>query len=298
MENRQKELRNNPWVDVPCTADVWNLLKEIRVSDTYYRRGDGQATQDLDWVEATHRNWVKDIIDLSDFDYCYFVNGTTDAIHHWKLTDKRPWQKLCYGEYEYPDMIGDWGDVTCDVPGQYMDEETHRASKMGIIDLNKVLYMSIPSSADGNYFNLPNTQAPVILDCTYVSSTDIQRIDVPSNTEQVFFSFSKGFGLIGQRLGLVYTKEPHSTLQTLKEFENWNYNGPKIMELIMSNYKVDTMWNRHRDLQIAICENYEFEPSDCFFLATTKDPYYKRRRRMKWNDNARICITPLFDKYK
>ena len=59
---------------------------------------------------------------------------------------------------------------------------------------------------------------PVILDCTYVSSTNIQRIDVPTNTEQVFFSFSKGFGLIGQRLGLVYTKKPHPTLDLLKWF--------------------------------------------------------------------------------
>jgi hypothetical protein len=294
----KKTLRNNPWVDVPCHKDVWNLLKEQRISDTYYRRGDGQATQDLDWVEATHRNWVKDIIDLSDFGYCYFVNGTTDAIHHWKLTDKRPWQKLCYGEYEYPDMIGPWGNVTCDVPGQYMDEETHRAGKIGIIDPNKVLYMSIPSSADGNYFDLPDTQAPVILDCTYISSTDIQRIDVPLNTEQVFFSFSKGFGLVGQRLGLVYTKEPHLTLQTLKRFENWNYSGVKTIDLIMANFTVDEMWNRHKDLQEVICEEYEFEPSDCFFLATTRDSYYKRRRRMKWNDNARICITPFFDEYK
>jgi len=42
-----------------------------------------------------------------------------------------------------------------------------------------------------------------------------------------------------------------------------------------------------------ICEKYDFKPSDCYFLATTKDPYYEERRRMRWNDNARICITPL-----
>ena len=294
----KEKLRNNPWVDVPCHIDVWHLLKEQRISDTYYRRGDGQATQDLDWVEALHRSWVHEIIDLSEFQHCYFVNGTTDAIHHWKLTDKRPWQKLCYGEYEYPDMIGDWGDVTCDVPDQYMDEKTHRAGKTGIIDPNKVLYMSIPSSADGNYFALPDTESPVILDCTYISSTDIQMINVPINTEQVFFSFSKGFGLVGQRLGLVYTKKPHPILQTLKEFENWNYGGVRTMDLIMSNFKVDEMWNRHREEQIKICNDYGFEPSDCFFLATTKDNYYRRRRRMKWNDNARICITSLFDEYK
>ena len=294
----KEKLRNNPWVDVPCHIDVWHLLKEQRISDTYYRRGDGQATQDLDWVEALHRSWVHEITDLSEFQHCYFVNGTTDAIHHWKLTDKRPWQKLCYGEYEYPDMIGDWGDVTCDVPGQYMDEETHRAAKPGVIDPNKVLYMSIPSAADGNFFDLPDTQAPVILDCTYVSSTNIHKINIPPNTEQIFFSFSKGFGLVGQRLGLVYTKEPHPTLQTLKEFENWNYGGVKTMDYIMSNFTVDEMWKRHREEQIWICETYEFKPSSCFFLATTRDNYFRRRRRMKWNDNARICLTSLFDDYK
>ena len=297
MENR-KELRNNPWVDVPMSVDVWHLLKEQRVSDTYYKRGNGDATQDLDWVEATHRNWVHEIIDLSEFPHCYFVNGTTDAIHHWQMTDKRPWQKLCYGEYEYPDMIRENGSVTCDVPDQYMDETTHRAGKNGIIDPNKPLYVSVPSSANGNFFDLRVGDAPVILDCTYVGSTDIKKINVPRNTEQVFFSFSKGFGLVGQRLGLVYTKEPHATLQTLKDFENWNYGGVKTIDLIMANFTVDEMWNRHVEEQHIICHKYGFEPSDCFFLATTKDPYYTRRRRMKWNDDARICITSLFDKYK
>ena len=294
----EKELRNNPWVDVPMHEDAWHLLKEQRISDTYYKRGNQDATQDLDWVEAQHRNWVHEIIDLSDFQYCYFVNGTTDALHHWQMTDKRPWQKLCYGEYEYPDIIRERGSVTCDVPGQYMDEATHRAGKNGIIDPNKVLYVSVPSSADGNYFKLPDTPAPVILDCTYISSTNIQKINVPENTEQVFFSFSKGFGMIGQRLGLVYTKKPHKTLHLLKDFENWNYGGVKTIDLIMSNFKVDEMWNKYRDIQLEICKDYNFKPSDCFFLATTKDNYYKRRRRMKWNDDARICITPLFEQYK
>ena len=265
------------------TADVWNLLKEIRVSDTYYRRGDGQATQDLDWVEATHRNWVKDIIDLSDFGYCYFTNGTTDAIHHWLMTEDREWQHF-QGEYEYPSLIK---------PGT----EVCTGYKEYTIDPNKILYVSIPSAADGNFCDI-NVDCPVILDCTYISSTSIHTIDIPSNTEQIFFSFSKGFGLVGQRLGLVYTKEPHPTLQTLKEFENWNYGGVKTMDYIMSNFAVDEMWKRHREEQIWICENYEFKPSSCFFLATTRDNYFRRRRRMKWNDNARICLTSLFDDYK
>ena len=76
------------------TEDVWHLLKEQRISDTYYKRGSGQATQELDWVEAEHRTWVHEIIDLSDFPYCYVTNGTTDAIHHWLLTEDRQWQYI------------------------------------------------------------------------------------------------------------------------------------------------------------------------------------------------------------
>ena len=289
----KNKLRKNPWIDVPCHNDVLDLLTNLKVADTYYERGNGQATNDLNHAEALHREWVKDIIDLKDFKHCYFVNGATDAIHHWVLTEKRPWQKLCYGEYEYADTIGTAGQVTCDVPGQHMDEQTGRSALKGNIDPNKPLFVSVPSAADGNYFDVGNIQAPVILDCTYVSSTKIQRINVPVNTEQVFFSFSKGFGLVGQRLGLVYTKEPHATLHRLKEFENWNYNSVKTLSLIMDKFAVDDMWNRYRQQQLKICEQYNFVASDCFFLATTKDPYYTRRRRMKWNNNARICITPL-----
>jgi len=276
---KKRQIRNNRWVDVPMTNDVWHLLKEQRMSDTYYKRGDGQATRDLDWVEATHRNWVHEIIDLSEFPYCYFVNGTTDAIHHWLLTDDREYQHY-QGEYEYPQMIR---------PGH----EACVGYKDSVIDPDKVLYVSVPSGCDGNYFDLEDVDCPVILDCTYVSTTNIQRINPPKNTEQVFFSFSKGFGLVGQRLGLVYTKEPHKTLHTLKEFENWNYGGVKTIDLIMSNYSVDDMWNTHKDKQLELCDEYNLIPSDCFFLANSSDEYYKRRRRMKFNDSARLCLTPL-----
>ena len=297
IDSMKREIRKKSYIDVPCHKDVMNILKEQTISQTYYKRGSGQATTDLNQVEAMHREWVKDIIDLKNFPYCYFVNGATDAIHHWVITDKRPWQKLCYGEYEYRDMIDSKGSVTCDVPGQYMNEETGRSALPAIIDPNKPLYISIPSAADGNYFNLGNIQAPIILDCTYVSSTNKQTINVPVTTEQVFFSFSKGFGLVGQRLGLVYTKQPHKSLHLLKEFENWNYTGVCIIKQIMKNFAVDEMWNRYRDKQLQICNLLDVTPADCFYIATTRDPFYQRRRRMQWNDTARLCLTSFFDDY-
>ena len=293
----KQQLRKNAYIDVPCHKDVLDILKKQSVSDTYFKRGSGKATIEFEAVEAQHREWVKDVIDLSTFKFCYFTYGATDAIHHWQLTEKRLWQKLCYGEYEYADTVGTPGQVTCDVPGQHMDEQTGRSALKGNIDPIKPLFVSVPSAADGNYFDIGNIEAPVILDCTYISSTNKQRINVPKNTEQVFFSFSKGFGLVGERLGLVYTKEPHATLHLLKEFENWNYTGVRTMQLIMENFAVDEMWNKHRDKQLQICKDYDLTPSDCFYIATSRDKFWTRRRRMRWNDTARICIASLFDDY-
>jgi len=293
--NQIKEiLKNNKFVDVPLTDEVRELLNNQVASYGYYARGNGQATHELDMLEQDHRKWVSEIIDLSDFPHCYFTQGTTDAIHHWRMTEKRPWQKLCYGEYQYMDMIGPEGTVCCDVPGQYMKDG--RSALPSVIDKDKPLYISIPSAADGNFFNPQERgpiEAPVILDCTYIGATDIQKIDVPKNTEQVFFSFSKGFGMVGQRLGLVYTKEPHPSLERLKSVECWNYNGVQLISQIINVIPVDGMWKKYRDRQLAVCEQYDLKPSDCYFLATSKDPYYKERRRMRWNDDARICITPL-----
>ena len=90
----------------------------------------------------------------------------------------------------------------------------------------------------------------------------------------------------------MYTKEPHPTLHRLKEYENWNYGGVRTMQLIMNSFSVDSMFNRYRKMQLDVCKEYEFTPSDVFYLATTKDRYYTRRRRV--GDNARICLTPLF----
>ena len=262
--NQIKEiLKNNKFVDVPLTDEVKQLLNNQAASYGYYARGSGQATHELSWVENEHRQWVSEIIDLSDFPHCYFTQGTTDAIHHWRMTETRPWQKF-EGEYQYMDMIGPEGTVCCDVPGQYMKDG--RSAISAVIDKDKPLYISIPSAADGNFFNPQERgpiEAPVILDCTYIGATDIQKIDVPKNTEQVFFSFSKGFGMVGQRLGLVYTKEPHPSLERLKSVECWSYNGVQLISQIINVRPVDGMWKKYRERQLEICEQFDFKPSDC-----------------------------------
>ena len=281
-------------IKIPIIDDVYNVLEQQKYMLTYDK---GQALKELESVETAHRKWVSKIVDLSDFPHCYFVNGLEDAIHHWKLTETRPCQKL-EGEYDYPDNIGEPATVCCDVPGQYMNQELGRSAIPADIKNDRPLYLSIPSHADGNFFNPGNLDAPIILDCSYVGSTNIQKINVLKNTEQVFFDFTRGFGKVVQGVGLVYTKQPHATLEKLKKLENWNYIGVKIIDLLISNFAVDEMWNRHKDEQFKICKDYNIKPADCFYMATSRHEDYKNHRLMRWNDTARICITSLFAKYK
>lgn len=277
----KKQIKSYPWVDVPRFNEVKNVLETQTLSQTYFSRGSGEATALLDEVEHLHREWVSDLVDLSEFKHCYVTYGTTDSIHHWALSETRGWQYLS-GDYEYANLVGLHGTSI---------KEKH--------DPNIPLFLSSPSAINGNISNADIdswvSPPPVILDCTYVGSTAKKKINVPKTTEQVFFSFSKGFGLVGGRLGLVYTKDPHPTLHLLKQFENWNYSGPLTMKLLMEEFTVDYMWNKYKDTQSKICEMLNVTPSDCFYLATSKDKYWARRRRVESDDTARLCITPLFN---
>lgn len=289
-------LRDKKYVDVPFDSEVHALLQNQIIASTNYKRSSGHATKNLDQVENLHREWVSEIVDLKDFEYCYFVNGVTDAIHYWRIIETRPWQKLCYGEYQYMDIIGSNSAICCDVPGQYMKDG--RSALPSVIDKNNPLYISVPSAADGNYFDITNQgidHTPTIIDCSYVGTTQIKKIQIPTNTEQIFFGFSKGFGVVGQRLGLVYSKEPHPMLHRLKNLECWNYTGVETIRLLITNFSVDYMWHKNIEKQLEICNRLNLTPSDCYFLATSRDSFYKDARRMRWNDTARLCISDLFE---
>ena len=69
LEDAERKIRLDPYVYVPIHQEVRELLKHQDLSDTYHPRGAGLATSELDEAEQTHREWVKDIVDLSDFKY-------------------------------------------------------------------------------------------------------------------------------------------------------------------------------------------------------------------------------------
>jgi len=273
---QKRFLRDNPFVQAPVWDEVKEALSEIKISDSYYSRGDKKATIDLERVLEKHRKWVSGIVDLSDFKYGYVTSGVTEALNHWRMTDQRPW---CFfeGDYQWPNIVSKNGVEV---------KETRNETD--------VLYVSNPSCSTGNFIDIKDIKNPVILDCAYVGSTRVQRIGVPENTEQIMFGFSKGFGLVGQRCGIVYTKKPHPTFHPMKQVECWDYTTPLIIESIIERFSVDEMFEKYSETQKTLCEENHLIPSDSYFIATSEDPYYRIRRRK--GETARLCMTSLSEK--
>lgn len=281
LSKTEKLLRDNPWVQSPLWSDVKNLLSQIDEGHAYFRRGSKVATKQLKHVEETHRRWVSSMINLDYFSNMYVVAGATEAINQWRMTDHRPWQYL-KGDYQWPQIVSGTG------------------KEVDIDDLlsDHVLYVSNPSCRDGNFLSptdiekIEKSGCPVILDCAYIGATAPQAVPVFSNTEQIFFSFSKGWGLIGQRAGLVYSRNPHATLCHMQRVECWNYQTPQIISMILQNFKVETMHSRGLYRQKEICLELGLKPSDTYFLATSEDPLFEKQRRI--SPHARLCLTPLW----
>lgn len=270
-----KLLKNNPYVQSPIWPEVNSLLSTIKISDIYFQRGSKEATDHLNNVVNKHRKWIANIINLDEFKYCYTTAGVTEALTAWRTYDKRPWQML-KGDYQWANMLTKDGTV-----------ETE-------FKKDKVVYISNPQCATGNFYEnsfIESIENPVIYDCAYLGATFSKKISIPKNTEQVMFSFSKGWGLIGQRCGLVYTKEPHPVFDPLQEVECWNYANSLIIEKIIDNFSIDDMYNHFKLTQTELCNKYNLIPSDTYFIATSKDDYYAIRRRK--GDDARLCLTPL-----
>lgn len=258
------------WVQSPLSTKVKAILDNLDFR--YLERGSGRATDESNSTIKTHRGWVSDIIDLKDFKFAYITSGATEAINHWRLSDTRPWQYYT-GEYEYPNLL------------------TKNGNMVSVLNPNDVLYISNPQCYNGNFTDFTNIDNPVILDCAYIGATYKKKISIPKSTEQIMFSFSKGFGLIGQRCGIVYTKKPHPTLHPLKKVECFNYAAAPIMNAIMSNFDVDTMYNAYSEQQYLLANKYNLKTTDTFFICTSNDNFYSSMRRK--DDCARICITSL-----
>ena len=259
QNNRLIKLLNaDPFVQCPEIPEVQEVINKLKVCGIH--RGAKLAAQRLQLLEELFRQSVHDIIDLREFEHCYIVGGVTDAINQWLATDHRPWQYLV-GDYEYATSI------------------SGRGKKVEHLDDTSVVYISNPACSTGNIIDLPNITNPIILDCAYIGSTNKFHMPVPLSTEQVWFSFSKGWGLVGQRIGLVFSKQPHASLSKAKAVGMWNYTSVEIAIEILQKFRRAQTYNRMQPLQQQVCNMLDINASDCFFIANSNDQIFASRKR-------------------
>lgn len=257
-------------------------MDKLSPGQSYFRRGSGEASHELKGVIEQHRQWVSGLVRLDDFPYGYITSGATEAINQWRMTDSRPWQFL-EGDYSWPQIVSGNGVET----------------SIDRIVGDRVLYVSNPSCRDGNFLSADEINkinligCPVILDCAYIGSTALRKVAVFDKTEQIFFSFSKGWGLIGQRVGLVYAKHPHATLRHMARVECWNYQTTQIAREIMNQYGPESMYEHSKSRQFQICEDLHLTPSDTYFLANSQSQKYEKQMRVP--GKARLSLTPLWE---
>lgn len=211
-------------------------------------------------------NWLKPIIDLTGFSV-YPTNGITEGLDWWwgRSTNKII---SAAGEYQWVD---------------------HKHSGMA----PHYVYQSIPSAIDGNYCAV-DSHTKVALDLAYVGSTSIQKIELHSGVEKVFFSLSKPFGIRNIRTGWYFSREPDPKKEALTHSAKYyNYYAHTVAETIINNFDIDFVHNKLYNEQKRICQKLDFVPSDSVWLATTKNAEYAKF--MRDGKTARICLAGVFN---
>jgi len=253
-----KLLKSDPYVQAPEIPEVRDLISNIPI--TNLRRGNPRPQQQLKHLEQLYRESIQPHCDLSDFEHCYIVAGVTDAITQFVATERSCWQ-ITRGDYEYA--------LNISTRGLIHSEPHNRFS----------LVMSNPYCGTGNIQGFPDIDKPIYCDMAYAGSTPELNITLPDNCEQAWFSFSKSHGLVGERIGLVFTKTPHPSLSLSQGVGMWNYTSVDIAIKCLEKFAYCEIPQKYQPVQHEICDVLGFEPSDCFFIATTTDPEFECRKR-------------------
>lgn len=219
---------------------------------------------------SNFREWVKDVVDLSEFPFAYPINGATHGIDQWLIQNKDVPIQQGSGEYGWAKIQRPDIEVT--------NYPTGKA------------YISNPYSATGNFDERHlKYKVPMLLDCAFVGSTLKKKIDLTSNVEAITFSMSKGFSVNLIRAGLIFSRQPIAALESLMGFNYFNIVGLHVMNDLIKTFPVDYLHNKLKDVQADICSEYDLIPSDCVFLATSTDPKYDHWKR--GNGTNRLCLS-------
>jgi hypothetical protein len=236
---------------------IKNKIDTLSLSDHYaglHQRMD--INQDVIDTAAQLRQWLSPIVDLSGFPHAYHVNGTHSSIERWLAGERRVIYCL-KGEYPYAAALTD-RIITVDSIDQ--------------ISTDAVVYMSNPFSSSGKYDDRYQLiKNPVILDIAYVGTTDNYRFDITPNTEQVFWSASKCFGLGCFRTGYRFTRVSDPMQDILAKVGYTNWLGVNLLRLALNTYGPFDTWQLLKDHYHNILVRNNMDSSHSYLLGLSCD---------------------------
>jgi len=223
----------------------WNVSKRFEAIDDFYN---------------TFESWVG--IKLPNFGK-YAVNGSTEAITQCLIALSHTNKKLAMVENEYR-----WYPFIA---------SKHNIDIVWVKDINDltndcVFVTSLPFCRDGKVHELQHQllekchkeEIECWLDCAYYGASKPIEFKIPKSTTNIFFSFSKNFGLALNRLGLWYAKDYVIDKGLLNDVAYLPVGNMALAASLMKKYPNDYLWNNYRDVQLQ-CTN---SPTDLIFMAS------------------------------
>lgn len=268
----------------PLLSKVSRLLDQLTMKDlVQFPSSSPQIiSQQLESVELKLRDWLLDILELENYRYLYPNFGISQAIENWLVLEKRSVYCL-EGDYKWI---------------HYLRPNIHICKSLENIPANAVLYISNPSTIDGNFLTLWNNiqqyDFKVVLDCAYVGTTEKRKIPLSNQVEKVFFSFSKGFGLQNLRMGWTFSQDPIPTEQAFKDYAYISTATLSVTNKIISNLPIDFLYRELFHQQRSVCHHFDLIPSDCVLIGLSNHKDLRDFKRTS-SSPARIPLTPYLN---
>jgi hypothetical protein len=165
---------------------------------------------------------------------------------------------------------------------------------MGLANDNLVI-VSYPHSVSGNHDDkiinlLHNSKSKITLDSVFLGTNlfpvNIDFTQLP-NIESFIFSFSKGFGLRYNRIGIMFTKQPINEYELYHSHAYENLHSAQIARKVMEKYNLDYFTDKYQCVQEKACEQLKLTPSDCIHIGLDTNSKVDQKR----------LITHVFDRF-
>lgn len=213
----------------------------------------------IDDFQNTFKQWVH--FKLPNY-HMYTTSGSTEAISYClnNLSHRNKRIAMVENDYRWYQLVADKLKIPFDV-----------ITRPDQLTKNHVFITSVPFCKDGNCSFLQeelldkcnDDNIECWLDCAYYGSGKPINFIIPESTTNMFFSFSKNFGLSLNRFGVWLSEKSIKDREILEDVGYLNLGTVDLVTDLMKNFSHDYMWKNYRHLQLAVTNN----PTNIIFMS-------------------------------